>query len=168
MGPLEYVSRYAVLYLQKMQRDCIKSLAPKQYQTDKFNEHAQEWYRHTVWKDSCRSWYKNNDTGRINAVWPGSSLHYSKSCKHRPTFLPFYSLHAQHIISVLIFRKVQVVINPRWEDYEISYQHDNPFASLGMGQLDLLTPEGKKGPDLSEYIQPENIDPKWVEAMKET
>ncbi|KAF7531247.1 hypothetical protein G7054_g9044 [Neopestalotiopsis clavispora] len=139
MGPLEYVSRYAVLYLQKMQRDCIKSLAPKQYQTDKFNEHAQEWYRHTVWKDSCRSWYKNNDTGRINAVWPGSSLHY-----------------------------IQVVLNPRWEDYEISYQHDNPFASLGMGQLDLPTPEGKKGPDLSEYIQPENIDPKWVEAMKET
>ncbi|ETS84424.1 sterigmatocystin biosynthesis monooxygenase stcW [Pestalotiopsis fici W106-1] len=136
MGPLEYVSRYCVMYIKKMQRDCIKSLAPKQYVTDKFNEHAQEWYKYTVWKDSCRSWYKNNDTGRINAVWPGSSLHFT-----------------------------QVVINPRWEDYDISYVHDNPFASLGMGHIDPPRSQDNKGADLSEYIQPSNIDPKWVEAM---
>lgn len=49
-----------------MQKEHIKSFVPKQDVTDLFNEHAQEWYKHTVWKDSCRSWYKDNDTGRIN------------------------------------------------------------------------------------------------------
>lgn len=78
-GPLDYVSKYALDFIYKMQRDHIKSMTPRQDITDKFNEHAQEWYKHTVWKDSCRAWYKNNDTGRINAVWPGSSLHYSQS-----------------------------------------------------------------------------------------
>lgn len=39
---------------------------------------SQEWIKHTVWKDSCRSWYKNNATGRVNAIHPGSSLHYMK------------------------------------------------------------------------------------------
>jgi hypothetical protein len=29
----------------------------------------------TVWSDSCRSWHKDPESGRINAFWPGSSLH---------------------------------------------------------------------------------------------
>lgn len=45
-----------------------------------------------MWKEDCRAWYRDNDTGRVNAVWPGSSLHY------------------QHVIR-----------NPRWEDYDIKY-----------------------------------------------
>jgi cation diffusion facilitator CzcD-associated flavoprotein CzcO len=76
VGPLLGVSEYMVQIVKRMQKDDIKSWAPKQDVTDAFNEHAQEWIKHTVWKDDCRSWYKNNDTGRVNAVWPGSSLHY--------------------------------------------------------------------------------------------
>lgn len=30
------------------------------------NRTLQEWIKHTVWKDECRSWYKNNETGRVN------------------------------------------------------------------------------------------------------
>lgn len=87
-----------------MQRDHIKSWAPRQDITDRFNEHAQEWIKHTVWKGSCRSWYKNNDTGRVNAVWPGSSNQYA-----------------------------EVIATPRYEDFHIEYQHKNPWAHLGMG-----------------------------------
>jgi cation diffusion facilitator CzcD-associated flavoprotein CzcO len=76
VGPLFGVSEYVIQLVKKMQRDDIKSWTPKQDVTDAFNEHAQEWIKHTVWKDDCRSWYKNNETGRVNAVWPGSSLHY--------------------------------------------------------------------------------------------
>lgn len=76
VGPLLAVSEYAVQVVKKMQKDEIASWTPKQDVTDAFNEHAQEWIKHTVWKSDCRSWYKNNETGRVNAVWPGSSLHY--------------------------------------------------------------------------------------------
>jgi len=73
-GPLQGVSEYTIKVIKKMQRDHIKSFVPKQDITDAFNEHTQEWYKHTVWKDSCRSWYKNNVTGRINGVFPQNPL----------------------------------------------------------------------------------------------
>lgn len=65
-GSLLEVSNYTLDMIKKMQRDHIKSLVPRQDVTDLFNEHVQEWIKHTVWKEDCRSWYKNNDTGRVN------------------------------------------------------------------------------------------------------
>lgn len=103
-GPLLSVSEYVVKIIKKMQRDHIKSWVPRQDITDRFNEHAQEWIKHTVWKDECRSWYKNNDTGRVNAVWPGSSNQY-----------------------------IEIIETPRYEDFDIEYMHKNPWAHLGMG-----------------------------------
>ncbi|TKA72309.1 putative sterigmatocystin biosynthesis monooxygenase stcW [Cryomyces minteri] len=87
-----------------MQNENIRSWVPKQDVTDRFNEHCQEWIKHTVWKEDCRSWYKNNETGRVNAVWPGSSMHY-----------------------------VQVVSSPRYEDFDITYHNKNQWAHLGLG-----------------------------------
>lgn len=104
VGPLQSVAQYAVQVIKKMQRDHIKSWVPKQDITDQFNAHAQEMLKHTVWSSDCRSWYKNNDTGRINSIWPGSSNHY-----------------------------IEVVATPRYEDFEIEYLHKNPWAHLGMG-----------------------------------
>jgi hypothetical protein len=103
-GPLFAVAEYTVQIIKKMQRDHIKAWVPRQDITDRFNEHAQEWIKYTVWKDDCRSWYKNNDTGRVNAVWPGSSNHYA-----------------------------EVIAAPRYEDFEIEYLHKNPWAHLGLG-----------------------------------
>lgn len=65
-GPLFGVAEYTIQIIKKMQRDRIKSWVPRQDITDRFNEHAQEWIKHTVWKSDCRSWYKNNETGRVN------------------------------------------------------------------------------------------------------
>jgi cation diffusion facilitator CzcD-associated flavoprotein CzcO len=65
-GPLSKVAEYTIQIIKKMQCDHIKSWVPKQDITDRFNEHAQEWIKHTVWKSDCRSWYKDNETGRVN------------------------------------------------------------------------------------------------------
>jgi cation diffusion facilitator CzcD-associated flavoprotein CzcO len=55
MAPLYSVSEYAIQLIKKMQNENIRSLVPRQDVTDMFNEHVQEWIKHTVWKDDCRS-----------------------------------------------------------------------------------------------------------------
>jgi hypothetical protein len=55
MGPLQYVSMYALQMIKKLQTEFIASLAPKQSVTDAFNAHGQEWVKHTVWVEECRS-----------------------------------------------------------------------------------------------------------------
>lgn len=114
MGPLGEVGNYAVKLIRKMQDEHIHSLTPRQDVTDAFNEHVQEWIKHTVWAEDCRSWYKNNETGRVNAVWPGSSLHY-----------------------------VQLISQPRFEDYEIEYANKrNMWNFLGLGKVPANVTEG--------------------------
>lgn len=127
-GPLLSVAQYAIQLIKKMQRDHIKSWVPRQDITDQFNEHAQEWIKHTVWKGECRSWYKNNETGRVNAVWPGSSNQYA-----------------------------EVIATPRYEDFDIEYMHKNPWAHLGMeyAMCNAKFPDGDLSPYLQlENIDP--------------
>jgi hydroxyversicolorone monooxygenase len=135
MGPLMYVSYYALQMIRKLQTEFVKSATPKQDITDEFNAHCQEWVRHTVWTEECRSWYKNNETGRVNAVWPGSSLHY-----------------------------IEAIRNVRWEDYDLKYCEEgkkNRFAYLGMGTTEALV----KKEDPSPYLNVDMIDPDWMRAI---
>ncbi|RDL41003.1 Flavin-binding monooxygenase-like protein [Venustampulla echinocandica] len=133
MGPLQYVAQYAIKVIKKMQNEFIKSIAPKQGITDLFNAHTQEFMKLTVWSTDCRAWYKNNETGRVNAVFPGSSLHYC-----------------------------QLIEEPRYEDYNITYQNrHNPWAYLGLGFTKANRTMGKEA-DLSPYLSEEAIDPKWM------
>ena len=104
MGPLTANGDYIIDVLNKMQRDHIKSLAPRSDVTDRFNEHVQQWIKRTVWTQDCRSWFKNNQTNRVTALWPGTALHYREA-----------------------------IIRPRYEDYAIEYLHGNPWAILGNG-----------------------------------
>lgn len=134
MGPLHSVSLYALQMIQKLQTEYIGSLSPKQQATDAFNAHVQEWIKHTVWKQDCRSWYKDNETGRVNAIWPGSSLHY-----------------------------IEVISTPRYEDFDIEYIDagvNNMWAFLGMGATRRLVEKG----DVSPYIGVGSIDPEWALA----
>ena len=143
MGPLNAVADYAVQTIKKLQRTPnLVSFAPRQDLTDAFNDHVQEWIKHTVWSEGCRSWYKNNETGRVNAVWPGSSLHYIKA--------------------------IDVV---RWEDYDLKYRgktkegtKDNPYSWLGMGRA--VENHAESG-DRSPYIKKDAIDRAWLQAMRE-
>lgn len=68
------------------------------------------------------------------AVWPGSSNQYS-----------------------------EVIETPRYEDFEITYLHKNPWAHLGMGmaKCNVAFPNS----DVSPYLALENIDPKWLKAI---
>jgi hypothetical protein len=106
MGPLQSVGQYIVQVIKKIQRDHLHSVVPKQDVTDAFNEHAQTWIQGTCWAETtCRSWYKNNETGRVNSVWPGSSLHYC-----------------------------EMTSSPRYEDYDIKYMNkQNMWAFMGLG-----------------------------------
>lgn len=104
MGPLVQVGNYIVDCIHKMQRENIKSLTPRADATAQFNIHVQEWMKRTVWTDDCRSWFKNKNTGRVNAIWPGSGLHYTEA-----------------------------ISKPRFEDYHIEYRYENPFSYLGSG-----------------------------------
>ncbi|RDW92473.1 flavin-binding monooxygenase-like protein [Coleophoma crateriformis] len=137
MGPLGGVAQYAITFIKKLQAENIRSIAPKQDVTDQFNAHTQEFIKHTVWAGSCRSWYRDNDTGRVNAVYPGSSLHY-----------------------------MQLIEQPRYEDYNITYRNKhNMWAFLGLG-FTMENRLALQGSDQSPYLSEEKIDPKWLEVIK--
>jgi hypothetical protein len=67
----------------------------------------------------------------VNAVWPGSSMHYQ-----------------------------QVIERPRYEDMHMEYFDKNPWAHLGMGWT-VENRAGAQGADCSPYLNINNIDPKW-------
>lgn len=113
MGPLIRNGDYVVDAISKIQLDQIKYIVPRQDVTDEFNEHVQHFVKRTVWTDNCRSWFKDNETGRITALWPGSALHYAQAIKR-----------------------------PRYEDYEIEYINKNRWAILGNGFTRAETTEG--------------------------
>jgi hypothetical protein len=73
-------------------------------------------------------------TDHTAAVWPGSSNQYS-----------------------------EVIATPRYEDFEITYLHQNPWAHLGMGyaKCNIEYPDA----DVSPYLALESIDPKWLKAI---
>ncbi|QSZ36642.1 hypothetical protein DSL72_006523 [Monilinia vaccinii-corymbosi] len=135
IGSLGGVANYAIKFIKKIQNEFIKSIAPKQDVTDLFNSHTQEFMKKSVWSSDCRTWYKNNETGRVNAIFPGGSLHY-----------------------------LEVIENPRYEDYNITYQNKhNPWAYLGLG---FTIRDRTEGADIAPYINEEAIDPRWLELIK--
>ncbi|KAF2846858.1 FAD/NAD(P)-binding domain-containing protein [Plenodomus tracheiphilus IPT5] len=71
---LEANVRYAFAVAKKIQREGIKSLAPKQEAVDDFQQYKDAIMENLVWSGNCVSWYKRN--GKVWGPWPGSSLHY--------------------------------------------------------------------------------------------
>jgi len=67
-------------------------------------KHKDNYMKRTVWETNCRSWYKNGSiTGKVTALWPGSSLHY-----------------------------LEALLQPRYEDWDFTYT-GNRFSYLGNG-----------------------------------
>ncbi|PSN66538.1 FAD/NAD(P)-binding domain-containing protein [Corynespora cassiicola Philippines] len=132
-GILEAVVSYTIKVIKKVQHDNIRYFVPRQDVTDDFNRHAQSWFKGTVWEENCNAWYKNRKTGRVDAIWPGSALHFRKAIE-----------------------------DPRWEDMEIKYHSRNVFQYLGYGYApaDLSTaPDADRTP----YLKLENLDPRFYE-----
>ncbi|OAL56021.1 FAD/NAD(P)-binding domain-containing protein [Pyrenochaeta sp. DS3sAY3a] len=123
---LEKNIEYAFKAVERMQRTGIKSMHPKVKAVDDFQEHKDSLMEDLVWSAPCRSWYKNgNVDGKVWGPWPGSSLHY-----------------------------LELMSEPRWEDWEIEYTSKNRFAFLGNGKSSV---EANKG-DLAHYLREPGCD----------
>jgi hypothetical protein len=59
---LEAIVSYTVKVIKKMQRDNIKYFVPRQDVTDEFNDHAQSWFKGTVWEENCNAWCRLHST----------------------------------------------------------------------------------------------------------
>ncbi|KAJ4262903.1 hypothetical protein NW762_006516 [Fusarium torreyae] len=105
--------------ITKIQTDQIRSMDVKQPLQDAFNDYVQEVHKDLVWTGSCNSWYKDRQSGRVVAVWPGSSIHF-----------------------------MEMIANPRWEDFNIDYINANPFMFMGNG----ISQHEAKAEDLTFYL----------------
>ncbi|TGJ79106.1 hypothetical protein E0Z10_g9659 [Xylaria hypoxylon] len=115
LGPNSPVGNGPVLYGIEAQVDWIcklidhyqttnmKMFVPKDEAVQDFIQYKDYFMNRTVWTDSCHSWYKNRDNGRVTALWPGSTLHYAECME-----------------------------NVRLNDFEVTYA-GNRFAWLGNG-----------------------------------
>ena len=95
---------YMLKMIDRWQTENIQSFSPKIEAVEDFIAHKDQFMKGTIWAHDCRSWYKNNSSsGKVTAVWPGSTMHY-----------------------------LQTLAEPRYEDWNFTYT-GNRFAFLGNG-----------------------------------
>lgn len=105
---IERYVEYAAQCMAKMQRENIRTMAPRPEAVENFTRFCHSYSKNTVYSEECSSWYKTTFPPRsedeepvveASAVWPGSSLH-----------------------------GVKALAKPRWEDFEYTYVDGNPFG----------------------------------------
>lgn len=102
---LNWVSEYMLKWIDKIAREDIRSIEPKQSAVDQFVRYGDQIHKTLTWTGACRSWYKNNRIdGRVTATFAGSSL---------------------------LFK--QMISGIRGEDWNITYGTANKFAFMGNG-----------------------------------
>jgi hypothetical protein len=102
---VETLAANVIQCIDKMQREYIQSMTPKQEVADSFASHAKLFLERTAWTQNCASWFKQGRVDGPLPMFPGSRLIYMDLLK-----------------------------DPRFEDYEIRYDggHDI-FRFLGNG-----------------------------------
>lgn len=110
-GPLIHTIETQIAHLAKVLRKVsmqrIRTITPTAAAAADFRAVCEAYFPRTVMSESCRSWYNGGVPGGRNmAFWPGSAWHAN------------------------IVRR-----DPRWEDYEYTYQNPsgNRFAYFGNG-----------------------------------
>lgn len=112
---------FALSFIKKVQTQSIKSVQVKQRPTDDFNAYKNEFMLRTSWAGGCTSWYKNGKEGtNVLGPWPGSG----------PEFM-------------------EIMSQPRYEDFEYEYLYENSFEYLGNGQ----SMREKRGTSLGWYVR---------------
>lgn len=102
---IQVTAIYIYKFLDRLQTDGIRDFEVQSEANDDYNQHIQKFLGQTVWVGNCRSWYKQGTIdGPVVAIYGGSSFHF-----------------------------MEVLKNPRWEDYNIRRLHKNRFAYLGNG-----------------------------------
>lgn len=131
---LEVIVENFIKVIKKLQRENIKSLTPKSYLAEALTEHADLFLARTAWSSNCASWFKQGRVDGQLCMFPASRL---------------------------IF--MEVMKEPRFEDYEIVYRSMNPWAFFGNG----FSVRQSSGQDLSYYLGllPQEM---WSRAMKKS
>lgn len=57
--------------IKKIQTEGIQSLSVKQEALDDIYRHFDEFHKHTVWQEECRSWFKDGKLKNRIYLWPG-------------------------------------------------------------------------------------------------
>ncbi|CAI6255193.1 unnamed protein product [Periconia digitata] len=135
---IETVGDYAIKVIRKIQKDNIAKMEVKREREEDFTEYVDAYFKGTVFDEECRSWYKNQATGDITGLWPGSCL----AC-------------------------IEAMRSPRWEDYDYVYVDElegagegtakkraNRMLWLGNG----WTQGGLEGRDLAWYLYDGYVD----------
>ncbi|THV03942.1 cyclohexanone monooxygenase [Dendrothele bispora CBS 962.96] len=118
-------AEYIVKALAKMQRQDIRSMEPDLQAQNDYNDVWEVMMEDRVWTDSCSSWYKAGTTdGKPDALYPGSALQY-----------------------------LELLSEPRWEDWKYTYRYSNRFSFLGNGTSTIENTGGELAP----YIKMEHI-----------
>lgn len=87
-----------------MQVENIESLQPKRASALAFKEHHDLYVQRMAWAGPCSSWFKKGDPNGSLTMYPGSRVHFFELLKE-----------------------------PRYEDYEITYLSKNQWGFLGNG-----------------------------------
>jgi hypothetical protein len=103
---IETTIEYSVKMMKKIQTEAIKAIEVQQEALDEIYAHFDEFHKATVWKEECRSWFKDGKIKNRIYLWPGPTIHFLKSIKE-----------------------------PRMEDYNIRWRYKNRFAFLGNGDV---------------------------------
>ncbi|KPI42778.1 putative sterigmatocystin biosynthesis monooxygenase stcW [Cyphellophora attinorum] len=116
---IELVTRHILKVVKKMQRENVRSLEPRRDACEAFTEHADLFLKRTAWSGQCRSWFKQGRLDGALSIFPGSRLVY-----------------------------MDLLAEPRYEDYRISYVGGNQFGFLGNG----FSTKEFDGSDLAYYL----------------
>ena len=103
LSAIEAQADYICKWIDRYQTYNIKTFAPRVDAINDFIEHKDEFMKRSVWNDPCRSWYKAGPSGKVTALWPGSTLHY-----------------------------IEALLDLRVEDWDVKYS-GNRFSYLGNG-----------------------------------
>jgi hypothetical protein len=134
---IEIWTVYMFSILEKLQIENIKSIVPKLSAAQDFRRHADLFLKRTAWTSPCRSWFKAGTVDGQAAIWPGSRLHH-----------------------------LEIMRQPRYEDYEIEYWNKNRFAFLGNG-FEMREFDGR---DITNYLgclndQGKDLQPDYDEGL---
>ncbi|KAI2603657.1 flavin-binding monooxygenase [Hypoxylon sp. NC1633] len=134
---LEKEGDYIVKCIRKLQKEDYAAMSVKPERVRDWDEYCHEYFKSTVYTDTCHSWYKSEggSGNRITGLWPGSPLH-----------------------------ALEALRAPRWEDYDwevLDGDGGNSLRWLGNGwSITHSKSEGAKewGGDPGWYIEPRFVD----------
>jgi cation diffusion facilitator CzcD-associated flavoprotein CzcO len=69
---IETTIEYSIQIMKKMQHEYIKAIEVKQEALDEIYAHFDEYHKTTVWRENCRSWFKDGKVKNRIYLWPGS------------------------------------------------------------------------------------------------